>query len=137
MESWPEVIALAPPELRPWLLDFEWSLERLWALSLPEHELPLAELVWLLDLPWWRGDGGRVFSVRPSEVDDGPHLDRALGADLGCPVHVTRRNGRLVVLDGVHRLLKAHRLGSRTISAHVVPTDALASIAAGQVSRSG
>jgi hypothetical protein len=130
METWADVVALAPAELRPWLLDVEWSRERLWALPLPERELPIGELLWLLDLPWWRGEDGRVFSVRPSDVRAGPHLVRAAEADLALPLHVTERHARWVILDGMHRLLRAHQLGWRIVRVRVVPTDALAYIAA-------
>jgi hypothetical protein len=45
-------------------------------------------------------------------------------------LHVTRRNGRLVVLDGLHRLLKAARAREETVRVREVPADALHRIAA-------
>jgi len=128
VEAWAEIVPFAPPELRPWLLDFEWSVEKLQALELPVDEVPLGELAWLLDLPFWRGDG--LFEVRPLDVVSGPQLDRTNAADLSEPLHVTRRNGRLVVLDGLHRLLKAARSREATVRVREVPADALHQIAA-------
>ena len=128
MEPWSETAPCAPPELEPWLLDFEWSLEKLQALELPVAEIPVGELAWLLDLPFWRGEG--VYEVRPLDVVSGPQLERTNAADLSKPLHVTRRNGRLVVLDGLHRLLKAARAREETVRVREVPADALHRIAA-------
>ena len=128
MEAWAEIIPFAPRELEPWLLDFEWSLEKLEALDLPVDEIPLAELAWLLDLPFWRGEG--LFEVRPLDVVSGPQLERTNAADLSEPLYVTRRHGRLIVLDGLHRLLKAARAREATVHVRELPADALQQIAA-------
>jgi hypothetical protein len=129
VETWADVISLAPAELRPWLVDFEWSRDKLWALSLEEREVNVAELVWLLELPWWRGAGGRVFTVRPIDVTTGPHYERTAAAYLSRPLHAIERHGRLVLLDGIHRLLKATWLGSSSVRVLVVPIDARLEIA--------
>jgi hypothetical protein len=49
-----------------------------------------------------------------------------VAADLGCPIDLLLRNGRWVILDGVHRLLKADllRLGNvpvRRLPAAMLP----------------
>lgn len=128
METWAEILPFAPPELEPWLPETAWSEEKLWALDLPVVEIAIAELAWMLDLPCWRGEG--VFEVRPLDVVAGPELERTNAADLSLPLYVTPRNGRLVVLDGLHRLLKAARARQETIFVRVVPADALEQIAA-------
>ena len=113
--------ALVPESLRGVLLDFHWELERLWALDLPVAEVAVEELAWHLDLPFWAA-GGRPFAVTPSEVARAPERhpgqwERTLSADLTMAVHVVERDGRLVILDGVHRLLKASLEGRGTIGA--------------------
>jgi hypothetical protein len=40
-------------------------------------------------------------------------------ADLDFPIHLVAYRGRLVVLDGIHRLLKAHFLRRRWIEAKI------------------
>jgi hypothetical protein len=45
------------------------------------------------------------------------HYQRVMDADLDFPIHLVAYRGRLVVLDGVHRLLKAHFLRRRWIEA--------------------
>jgi hypothetical protein len=53
-------------------------------------------------------------------------LQDLVAADLGCPIDLPLRNGRWVILDGVHRLLKADllRLGNvpvRRLPAAMLP----------------
>ncbi len=122
-------MAAAPPELRPWLAKFEWSLDGLWALRLPERDLPISRLRWVLDRPWWRGEDGVPFRIRPSDREIGMHEERMAQADLSWPLHVMRRRGQWVVLDGVHRLLKASRLGHPATRVRVVSAAALRSVA--------
>jgi hypothetical protein len=128
VETWAEILPFAPPELEPWLPDVAWTDEKLDALDLPVVEIAIAELAWMLDLPCWRGEA--LFEIRPLDVVDGPELDRTNAADLSRPLYVTPRNGRLVVLDGLHRLLKAARARQETICVKVVSSDVLEQLAA-------
>jgi hypothetical protein len=115
--------SLVPPSLQAVLPNVTWDRSRLRSLALPVREVPLAELRWQLDLPWWR-DGDRYFAVSPNEVRQAPdryavQWRRVLDADLDVPIDLLARD-RLVVLDGVHRLLKADVLGMRAITARVL-----------------
>jgi hypothetical protein len=73
---------------------------------------------------------GAPFTLTPAQVAAcprrfaGPYA-RTLAADLRFPIHVLDRPKRLTVLDGMHRLLKAHLLGHDTILAKKVPTSLL------------
>lgn len=123
----------APRELAPFLLEFDWDREALWALDLPVETLPVACLEWHLDLPWWPADG-RPFALTPRDVlrDPDRHaLDsrRALDSCLGFPLDVTWRGGRWTIVDGVHRLVKAVALGLRDLRVRKVPASALAALA--------
>ena len=122
-----------PAELRGVLLDFHWDPERLWALDIEPTIIPVDELAWQLDLPFWRY-GERFFAVTPRQVALEPErhreqYERTLAANLGYPIHVLRRDDRLTILDGVHRLLKASLEGTRGIAAKVVTPDQLDRIA--------
>jgi hypothetical protein len=128
VQSRAEILPFVHPELEPWALDFEWSSEKLSALDLPVREVPLAELAWMLDLPCWSSESGLL--IRPLDVVSGRELERTNAADLSEPLHVTRRNGRLVVLDGLHRLLKAARARQESVRVREVPAEALEQIAA-------
>jgi hypothetical protein len=123
-----------PRALRGVLLDFPWELDRLLALNLPVERIAVTEFTWLLDLPFWREED-EWFVVTPNEVRGRPedHVEqwaRTLRADLDAPVHFTQSHGRRVLIDGVHRLLKAHILGVRTLPSRRVPESMLRLIAA-------
>jgi len=114
---------IVPPSLATVLPNVMWSRDRLHRLVLPVVELPIADLRWQLDLPWWRV-GHRHFAVSPNQVRSEPRnyaeqWRRVLDAELCFPIHLLERD-RLTVLDGVHRLLKADVLGMSHASAHVV-----------------
>jgi hypothetical protein len=136
MESvdWARASASVPRELAPYLLDFEWDRELLWALDIPVEHLPVACVEWQLDLPWWRA-GERPFALTPREVLREPdrypgHSARALEACLGFPLDIAWLGGRWTILDGVHRLVKAVALGLRDVRVRKVPRSALPEIAA-------
>jgi hypothetical protein len=87
---------------------------------------PFDSLRWHLDLPWLRHEG-KPFQVTPAQVKADParyqeQYRRTVAADLGCPLDLLFRNGRWVVLDGIHRLLKADLLGLSTIQVRRLPT---------------
>jgi hypothetical protein len=131
--TWKELRRQLPTELRPYLLEYEWDPQLLRRLELPVDEMSIGALEWQLTLPWWR-DGERYFSVRPLEVLTIPnphreHFERAMDADLSCPLDLTPRDGRWCILDGVHRLLKAFALRESTVRVRKLPPDALPLIA--------
>ena len=112
-----------PPVMQALLPNVMWDRQLLHALVLPVVELPVAELRWMLDLPWWRV-GERRFAVTPNQVRLAPdryagHWRRVLDADLDYPIDLLQRD-RPIILDGVHRLLKADVLGMRAIAARVL-----------------
>lgn len=118
-----------PPVLAAFLPNVQWSRERLHALSLPIVDVPIDELRWQLSLPWWRGPGG-PFELTPDEVRRSPdryaaQWTRTLAADLRYPIHLLQRD-RLIVLDGVHRLLKADLSGATSIAACILGEEVFA-----------
>ena len=113
-------------------MDGSWDLSKLWALDLPVSSLEVSTLSWQLDLPWWRV-GDRWFAVAPSQVwaDPGRFADqweRTMRADLGRPIHLRESERGPLILDGVHRLLKAAVEGRTRISAVTVPRHRLPEI---------
>src|SRR6478752_5819932 len=99
-----------PQSLADVLMPFPWELERLLSLDLPVETIEASNYLWMLDLPLWR-EHGRWLVVTPNEVrlhpsDHGEQWKRTLAADVSTPIHVTRRGGRTVIIDGVHRLLR-------------------------------
>lgn len=118
-----------PPPLAGILLEVEWSQSALWSIDGPVRALPIADLRWHYALPWWRGGDGRWFAVRPADVlarpDRYPEHERRMSVcDLERPIHVLRRHGRWQILDGIHRVAQADRLGRTRIDAiALAPSD--------------
>ncbi|MFI6679687.1 hypothetical protein [Kribbella sp. NPDC050470] len=127
-----------PPELYDVILDFHWDPELLWKLDLPVVELHVAELAWHLELPFWTHQG-RAFRISPMQVAADPETyrdqyARTMAADLRYPIDVVRRpDGRISILDGVHRLLRAHLERQQLVRARVLEWEELDAIAAGRV----
>lgn len=114
---------VVPARLQAVVPNVMWSRARLHRLELPVVELAVDELAWQLDLPWWRA-GQKHFALSPLDVWREPvayasQWQRTLAADLTYPIHVLER-APLVILDGVHRLLKAFGQARERINACVV-----------------
>jgi hypothetical protein len=117
---------LVPEELRGVLCEFVWDSDKLQRLQLPVEAATVDSLRWHLDLRYWRYDG-QPFQVTPAQVKADPacyeeHYRRAMAADLGYPLDLLFRNDRWVILDGVHRLLKADVLGLSNVRVRRLPT---------------
>ncbi|HEY5948650.1 MAG TPA: hypothetical protein VIV40_24330 [Kofleriaceae bacterium] len=120
-----------PPVMQAVLPNVTWDRARLHELVLPVVEKRVDELRWMLDLPWWRV-GERRFAVTPNQVRYAPerfapHWRRMLDADLDYPIDLLQRD-RLIILDGVHRLLKADVLGMRMLATRVLDAAQFAEI---------
>ncbi|WP_405064632.1 hypothetical protein OG474_30955 [Kribbella sp. NBC_01505] len=131
--SFDDLVAMMPDELREAFPPARWQLEKLWALDLKVEPVEVADLVWMFELPLWQLDGER-FKVTPNQVAETPmnyrpHYQRVMDADLDFPINLVAYRGRLVVLDGVHRLLKAHFLRRRWIEATIATATQLQSCA--------
>lgn len=89
---------------------YVWDVPRLWSLSaeLPVFEYDLSEFTGLDVDMWFCG----VNTPTVRAVFE--HSLRIDAADLSFPILV---DGAGTVLDGVHRLLKAKKLGKRCVSA--------------------
>ncbi|MBN7550957.1 hypothetical protein P5V93_13615 [Mycobacteroides abscessus subsp. abscessus] len=124
-----------PSALHGVILNIHWDIGRLHGLTgLREIVVPVRDLSWHLHLPFWSIDG-MPFRVSPFEVAQTPdryraQWDRTMAADLRFPPHVrTDATRDIVILDGVHRLLKATVLGQEALTVRLVTKDHLQSIA--------
>jgi hypothetical protein len=129
--SFEELVALMPDAVREAFPPTRWQLRKLLALDLKTEPVEVADLSWMFELPLWQLDGER-FKVTPSQVaatpmNFRPHYQRVMNADLEHPINLVAYRGRLVVLDGVHRLLKAHFLRRRWVEATIATATQLQS----------
>jgi hypothetical protein len=102
-----------------------WDVETLWALDLPVVAFPLERLEWHLDVPLWKHEE-KHYQVTPRQVLMQPHryaaeYHRTQNASLMFPIEITFFKRRWMILDGVHRFLRAHELGLDEIMVRKVP----------------
>ncbi|MGZ0147535.1 hypothetical protein ACXJJ3_10730 [Kribbella sp. WER1] len=131
--SFDELVAMMPDALREVFPPYHWQLAKVWELDLKVEPVEVADLVWMFDLPLWQLEGER-FKVTPHQVAETPmnfraHYQRVMDADLDFPINLVAYRGRLVVLDGIHRLLKAHFLRRRWIEGTIATATQLRSCA--------
>ncbi|MDM4790280.1 hypothetical protein [Pseudomonas aeruginosa] len=124
-----------PAELDGMILDYLWDHTKLHALTgLPEVTVPVSDLAWHLDLPFW-ASGGKPFMVCPCEVAAERHRhpaqwDRTMAADLRFPLHGRIGSaGKIIIMDGIHRLLKASVLGLPEVTVRILSVGDLNEIA--------
>ena len=114
-----------PPIIAEYWYAFDWDVEALWALELRTEPFPIARLLWHLDVPLWPHEQAR-YVLTPRQVLRAPfryarEYRRLRSANLTFPIEITRFRGRWMILDGVHRLARAHEDGADTIYVRKVP----------------
>lgn len=101
---------------------------------LPERDVETAGLLWHLELPFW-SVGGQPFRVSPIDVASEPSArseqwERTMSAELRYPLETYEGDGgRLIILDGVHRLLKAMVEGRPVLRARILAVEDFDAIA--------
>ncbi len=125
----PRVIEL-PPAIQQYWYAFDWNVEALWALDLPSEPFPVDRLLWHLDVPLWPLDDEK-YALTPRQVLRAPfryskEYRRVRDASLVFPIEITWFRGRWLILDGVHRLTRAHEDGLDEIYVRKVPRKLIA-----------
>lgn len=105
--------------------DFHWSEEKVWKMEEPVKEISLSELTWHFEIPFLWENGG-VYNLTPREVIDNPeeHKEehgRTMRSDLSHPIDIMENKGRWLILDGLHRLMKASLQGMATVQVRKIP----------------
>ena len=109
-----------PEVIREHGFDFHWDNEKVWSLKVPVEEMDIAEIEWMLDLPFWHRDE-HCNTISPKEavenLDNYPHhKDRIMKADVSYPIDIMKnKHGRWLTLDGLHRLLVLIERGEKKI----------------------
>jgi hypothetical protein len=114
-----------PSVIEQYWYAFDWDVEALWARDLPVESFPIARLEWHLDVPVWPIEEQR-YQMTPRQVLKSPYryekeYRRARTANLIFPLKITWFRRRWLILDGVHRLLKAHENGLEEVMARKHP----------------
>jgi hypothetical protein len=117
--------AARPAIIASYWYSFDWDVEAIWQLDLPTRSMAITDLIWHLDVPVWNNYRLTPRAVLNDPVRHAGEHARMLAADLSYPIDVFRFRSRWMILDGIHRLLKAHTLGHTAISVRDVPEAAI------------
>lgn len=115
--------------------DFSWDEKKVWRLDVPIEEISIEELTWHFDIPFhWHG--GKVYNLSSREVIKNPEkyddeYKRTMNSDLKYPIDIMENKGRWLILDGLHRLMKAYIQGQKTVSVRKIPRDKIPEILKG------
>lgn len=114
-----------PESVRQYGFDFYWDNAKVWKVKAPITQLAIADLEWHFDVPFlWEGEG--EYNLTAREVLEHPELhreeyDRMLRADDVFPIDVMDNRGRLTILDGLHRLMKAYSQHKTYVQVRIIP----------------
>lgn len=108
----------------------------IWALDLAVETMPISKLLWHFNYPFWEKEGTDDWNLTPQRLIDDPnkeptHYKQIKAADLSFPLQVMRHNGRWLILDGLHRLVKSYLAGETTLRVRKVPSSAIPQIMTG------
>ena len=96
------------------------NTQKLRDLPLPIEEVDIRDLTWCFDYPVWEKDGTDDWNLTPwevikSDVGTVEHRKKVDEVDMQYPIVIMPNKDKWVVLDGIHRLVKAYELGNKTI----------------------
>lgn len=106
--------------------DFHWSSKKVWALDEPVIEMPIEELLWHFNVPFWDSEGTDDYNLSPKQLLEDPekeptHWEKIQSADTSYPIDIMENKGRWLILDGLHRLVKLHLAGDSIIKVRIIP----------------
>ena len=105
--------------------DFSWDENKVWALNYPVEKMNIKELEWNFDIFFnWHGD--EIYNLKSADIINNPdkykeEYERTMKADLNYPIDIMKNKGRWLILDGLHRLMKAKILSVNQIKVRKIP----------------
>lgn len=109
-------------------LPFWRNNKKLWALEVPVETMNIAELRWMLTIPFWEDARGNIV-ITPQEVIEHPdqypkHWDKIKHSDTTYPLDIMcNKKGEWLTLDGLHRLVKLIVEGKTTVRVRKIPPE--------------
>lgn len=121
------MVSRIPKILRDAGYEIYCDAEKLGALDIPIVDFEIKKLIWNFDLPLW-GKDNESWNLTPWDVinkvpGSESQQERVMNADMRYPILVLKKNGKWLIVDGVHRLVKAYIDGQKTISAKILTED--------------
>lgn len=119
---------LRPPILEDAGFDIYLDTRKLKDLPLPIEIKNIDEFTWCFNYPVWEKDGTDDWNLTPQDVinqkeGSSDHKIRIENADLAYPIVAIVNKNRWVILDGVHRLVKAYLQGQKCVKVKVLTKD--------------
>jgi hypothetical protein len=104
---------------------FKTDEPKLWAVDISVEEIPITEIEYNLDIPYFEQEGTNDWNLTPRMLiknfdKELFHAKQVNEADLKYPIEIYFHKNKWIILDGVHRFVKAIRLGLKTIKARKV-----------------
>lgn len=118
---------IIPEIIKKYGYDFPKDTKKVWELDIPTIEIPIEDVMWHFSIPFW-GHNGVYYNLTANEVieniDKYPeHYERIMNSDTSYPIDLLDNRpiyGRLLMLDGLHRVVKLYLNGHKTIKARIV-----------------
>lgn len=112
--------------------DFSWDEKKVWELDVPVEEMDVKELEWHFEIPFWNSPSG-YYDLTPNQVIENPEkykeeFKRTMKANLSHPLDIMFWKQRWLLLDGLHRLVKLHKLGMKKVKVRKIPKEAISKI---------
>src|SRR3989344_2550175 len=116
--------------------DFDWDSQKVWRLNEPVIDMGIGELMWHFEIPFWEIEDTDDYNLTPNEVVKQPdihsaHFDKVQKADLQYPIDIMENKGKWLILDGLHRLVKACLAGPKTVKVRKIPRSRIPEILKG------
>lgn len=110
--------------------DFYWDEKKLWALEIPSEEVPIGDLQWQFDIPFWDKPDGGYYDLTARMVMEHPQVyhkeyERIMRADMRYPIDIMFWRGRWLILDGLHRLTRAALEHKKMARVRKIPASAI------------
>lgn len=121
-----------PESVLEYGFDFDWDEEDVWKLNYPVQEIASQILEWHFDVPFWNWNK-KWYVLKPRDVINNPEkykleYERVMNSDISYPIDVMVNKERLVILDGLHRLVKCNLLGMNKVKVRIIPRSEIPNI---------
>ncbi len=123
---------IIPESVLEYGFDFDWNEEEVWKLNYPTEEINIEKLDWHFNIPFWNWHD-EWYVLRPIDVTNNPEkyqeqYNRIMASDISYPIDVMENKGKLVILDGLHRLVKCYFLGMTKVKIRIIPKSEIKNI---------
>ncbi len=113
--------------------DFHWDSQKVWELNISPTEMKMEDLIWHFEIPFWEKDDTDDYNLTPKEVIEHKegtkaHREKIEKVDLKYPIDIMENKGRWLILDGLHRLVKAYELGQKKVMVRIIPRERIPEI---------